>query len=108
MFGSKTRQIDIEMFTIYDTKVDAYREPLFAANEHDLYRTLHNTFQKDRDNNKYFLNAEDFQVFKIGDYCFKTGTLNSIEPKHVFNMHDIKGAVLKESPAMEPTPLQGH
>lgn len=96
MFKAKNRQVDLELFTIYDTKTDSYREPVFAVNQHDLIRQMLDQFQKNS-NNLYLTNAEDFAIYKLGDYCYATGTLKSHDPTHVVNMHELRAIVQKKA-----------
>lgn len=93
MFGKKNRQVDKEFFTIYDSKTDSYVEPVLATNQHDLARQMMNLFERQGSENKYYQNAEDYSLFKIGDYCHKTGSIASHEPKHVLNLHELRSAV---------------
>lgn len=105
MFGQKQenqRQSDLQLFTIYDSKTESYRDPVMAVNQHDLARQITNSFREQRDKNGYFANAEDYSVFYLGDYCRKTGTIAAREPVHQFNLHDLRSVVLNmESPAPE-------
>lgn len=93
MFGrnSTENQSDLEIFAIYDTKAKAYKPPAFAKNRHIAVRDLTNVM---RDNPKHelFLNAEDFQVFKLGSYSFQSGKIEAHPPEHVANLHEIKAS----------------
>lgn len=101
MFNKKERQPDIQLFSIHDSKTDSYNEPCFAINEHDLARQISNMFQEQRQKNKFYANSEDYSMFKIADYCYKTGTILAHVPKHVFNMRDIRTAVEHSDPPVD-------
>lgn len=92
MFNKKNeRAPDLEVFTIYDSKVGAYDIPSFAINRHDLVRQVINMFKDPRQsNNKFLLNAEDYQIFKIGSYDKATGCLTTCNPEHIANVHELK------------------
>jgi hypothetical protein len=93
---------DFVLYTIYDTKVDAYQAPVLAVNDQDIIRQMSNQFQKNLYENKFFANAEDYSLFAIGAYDKKTGSLTSFPtPKHVVNFHEIRAAILAEQPALD-------
>lgn len=97
MFGKKNNQTepDFEYFSLYDTKVEAYRPPVLAINQYDMLRQLDNMFKDpEHAKNQIVQNAEDFQLFKVGDFTKKTGTINSYPPVHVANLHEIRAAAL--------------
>lgn len=87
---------DAEYFTIHDSKVGSYRDPVLAINRHDLLRQI-DLFYRNESNHKdpLFINAEDFSIFKIGEYYKKTGTIYGCEPEHVANCHDLRSIVLR-------------
>jgi len=88
---------EFEYFTVHDTKTGSYREPVMAVNRHDLLREISNIFNdpQKRLTSQYFLNAEDFQIFKIGEYSKSTGVITPCQPEHVANFHDLKSATLR-------------
>lgn len=92
MFSKKNKQpADLEVFVIYDSKVEAYENPHFAVNQHDLTRQVVNMFKDPaQGQNKYLLNAEDYAIFKIAEYSRKTGQLEAHPPQHVANMIDLR------------------
>lgn len=94
MFGRKTepvRQSDFEMFTIFDSKTGSYEIPSFAINHHDMVRQVLNMFKDPAQrNNRFLVNAEDYSIFRVGNFCKKSGTLQSINPEHIANLHDLR------------------
>lgn len=99
MFGKvreNARQADRKFYVMYDTKTESYADPVIAVNDADFYRNLWNMFKQQGEQNRYYANAQDYQVFSIGDYCFKTGTISSWEPTHVLNCHELRAALESE------------
>lgn len=93
MFGkTKTEKTpDLEMFVIHDSKVNAYNNPSFAVNEHELCRDVVNLFlDPSQKQNKYLCNAEDFSIYRIGGYERKTGIITAHPPEHVVNMIELR------------------
>lgn len=91
-------QKDFDIFAMFDSKVGAYEMPMFAMNEHDMTREIMNVFQdsKNHSSNKYFLNAEDYSLFRIGYYSKKQGKLYTHNAEHVVNLHDLKNVVTQK------------
>jgi len=95
MFGKKQvdtipKEPDFEIFVAYDSKTGIYDSPVFAANQHDIVRSTINMFKTSKpDQSKYVANPEDFQIFKVGSYCKKTGIINSTTPQHIANLHEL-------------------
>lgn len=96
MFGKKSNANEtkstLHIFTIYDSKAQAYGDPLMDVNHFALTRAIANTFRSQPDN-KYLVNAEDYQVFKIGEYSNHTGIINAHPPEHVLNLHELKATM---------------
>lgn len=92
MFGKKDEpRIDLEFFTIYDSKTQSYDQPTFAINRHDIVRQVINIFKDpSQSNNKYLLNAEDYSIYRIGSYDKTTGLVNACNLEHVANMHELR------------------
>lgn len=102
MFGKKDKaQADLEYFTIYDSKTESYREPSLAINRHDLIRQIQNMFADPAQaKNVYLVNAEDYAIFKVGEFDRKTGIITSTPHEHIANMHDIRAVVQKQKPVL--------
>ena len=104
MFGKENKiNKDLDVFAIYDTKVENYGDPMFSINEHDFTRQVVNTFRDpSQKQNKYLINAEDYQIFKIGSYERKSGTIVPVNPKHIANMHELKAVAFRDV-GIDPT-----
>lgn len=92
MFGKKDNDTDLEFYTVYDSKAQHYCEPFPAKNKDVILRDFVNAFRKPEaaKENRYYMNAEDFSIFKIGGFIFKTGELRTQNLEHVANMHDLR------------------
>ena len=109
MFGqTKNKQeADLQIYTIYDSKTESYEDPRLAVNDADITRFLVNLFRDPRNANyKHLLNAEDYAIFRIGSYSRKTGTIESTNPTHVVNLHELRAAAGALPPIVrEPEPM---
>lgn len=86
-----------EYFTIYDSKVGVYREPILALNKHDILRQLDTLFREPDQKAQLFTNAEDFQLFQVGSYDTLTGQITPEQPIHIANLHELKSAVMRSN-----------
>lgn len=86
---------DLEFFSIFDSKSKSYDDPMYAPNKDVLLRDILNIFRNPEQSrkNKFFINAEDYSLFKIGSYSKKTGQLKIQNLEHVANFHDLKALV---------------
>lgn len=106
MFTKKeNRKPDLDVFVMFDSKVGTYDRPFFALNQDDLLRDVLNNMRKDAKDpncqNKYYMNAEDFSIFKIGSYYRESGEITGESAKHVVNLHELK--VLAQPSGIGPT-----
>lgn len=100
MFSKKEEiPADLEYFTIFDTKVGHYKTPMLVINKHEMFRELER-FMRNPENktDPLYTNAEDFQLFSVGNFTKKTGLINSWKPEHVANLHEIKSLVMRDQP----------
>lgn len=97
----------MQIYVIYDAKTDSYNDPSYAPNDGDLCRQLVNMFRDPRQSmNKYLLNAEDYQIFGIGNYCYKTGSIEAHPPQHIANMHELRTAAVEAQEQFSAASLQ--
>lgn len=89
---------ELEYFTLHDSKVGVYREPMLAINRHDILRQLTDLF-KDPEQQKAQIvaNAEDFALFKCGEFSKVTGKMTGTPLEHIANLHDIRSAVARSN-----------
>jgi len=88
-------QADVEFFTVFDSKSKSYTEPFPARNSDCVLRDFANAFRDPEAprKNRYYQNAEDFAIFKIGNFDLKTGRMVSHNVEHVVNLHDVRTMV---------------
>lgn len=110
MFGKNSdknqqEQADYEYFTLYDSKVGIYKEPMLAINQHDMLRQI-DTLMRDpkQQQNQLVTNSEDFQLFKVGAFWKKTGVICGCTPQHIANLHEIRSAVMRSIPLRNDSP----
>lgn len=101
MFGKSKPNEGAQYFTVYDSKAQCYVEPFPAPNKDVLIRDFINAFRKPEavNNNRYYLNAEDFQVFRIASFDFNSGELVPCKAEHVVNLHELRALVDADRPA---------
>lgn len=103
MFGKKDdNRFDREFFSIYDSKTGIYRAPLLHHNRFEIVREVENLF-RDPEHAKAQLvvNAEDFSIFKVGDFDTKTGEIRPTSaPEHIVNLNDIRLAAQRQTPQL--------
>lgn len=91
MFGTKKEKADKELFSIYDSKVAHWGDPIIAINRFDMMRS-YEVLLRQHPMDQKVTNAEDFAIFKIGDYSSSTGRISSHAPEHVANLHELRVA----------------
>ena len=100
---SKKSDPELEAFTVFDSKAGIYREPIFAINRHDIMRGYESTIRKYPDD-VLVTNAEDFSLFKIGEYSKKTGQFVATHHEHIANLIDLRSAFMRsQTPTSGPT-----
>lgn len=92
MFRRTEQEPDLEFFTVYDSKAKAYNEPFPAKNKDVVLRDFVNAFKKKEaaTENRYYMNAEDFSIFKVAQFDYKTGSLKTFNLEHVANLNDLR------------------
>lgn len=114
MFGGKTqKEPDSEFFTIYDSKTKNYREPALATNRFDLIRQFQNMMlDPQQAKNPYLINAEDYSIFKVGEFDRRTGAIKSTPHEHIVNLHDLRAVAQQKQANVTDInsahPGQGH
>lgn len=78
----------IQYFAIKDVKV-GFKSPFAAHNEQEAVRMIENTMNSQGEN-ELKMNAQDYQLYKIGEFCDQTGKFEGIDPEFVCNLIDYK------------------
>lgn len=112
MFGRKNDDdvVDngaLEFYTVYDSKARTYNEPFPAKNKEVVLRDFSNAFRKKEaaEVNRYYINAEDFAIFKCGKFDVQKGTLTGQGLEHVINLHDLR-AISQQSTSVKTPSAQ--
>lgn len=93
MFGQKNEtQPDLEIFAMWDSKAQCYKPPVLSTNKHTALRELSKLMSENK-SHEFFSNAEDFQLFKIGDYSYRTAKINWHNPEAITGLHELKAAL---------------
>lgn len=102
MFNKKKTEVqtDFDIFVMFDSKTESYDMPMYAMNEHDMVREIMNAFSdpQAQAKSKYYLNAEDYSLFRVGAYSKKLGKFFVQEAEHIANCHDLRATVQKTRP----------
>lgn len=96
VFGrsKEAKKSDVELFSIYDSKTGIYDLPSPAENQEDMIRAILNMFKSPEGrSHRYFLNAEDYALFKVGGFGKKSGELECHSPAHCANLHELRRLV---------------
>lgn len=93
MFGKKDKDHDLEIFVIYDSKPNNYRDPIVSPNQFEMVRAYENIIRTNP-SDQLVTNSEDFAIFRIGRYWKKTGKMELCDKEHIANLHEIKFAYL--------------
>jgi len=95
MFGKSDKAPDLEFFTVFDTKAQIYSEPFPFMNREVALREFTLAFKDPAagTKNRYYINSEDFKLFKIANFDFKQGVMTPVPMEHVVNFHDLRSMV---------------
>lgn len=61
----------LKMFTVYDSKAEAYMQPFFQMSTGQAVRAFENSCNDER--TEFFRHAADFTLFEIGEYDDQIG-----------------------------------
>lgn len=84
------------MFTIHDSKAEAYLQPFFSANIETAKREFGAAINGDGNFHQF---TEDYSLFYLGEFEQNEGKLNiELAPKHICNAMTLKKPRLLEVP----------
>lgn len=86
---------DSEIFVIYDSKSGSYKLPINAPDKFEMIRSYEQIYLN-TPQDQLIINAEDFSLFKIGEYYKKTGVLKLHDKEHVANCHELKASLVQK------------
>lgn len=99
MFGRKEEKSNTvrEYYCYYDSKAEIYERPILALNKQVLLRDVANMLRDPQHkDNPLLVNAEDFSIFKVGEFDSSTGQMTGCSPQHVANLHEIRAMIQRE------------
>lgn len=71
----------LHIYTVYDSKADAYLKPFFSQSNGAAIRSLTDTVNSGDNNNMITSHPEDYSLFLIGEWDESTGLLSRREGK---------------------------
>lgn len=78
------------IYSIFDSKAEAYSQPFFAPNDAVARRIFENSVNKD-ETVQLFHHPEDFTLFRIGDWDAVAGSISGFDaPRAVARGVDVK------------------
>lgn len=76
----------MEIFSVYDSKADAYLQPFFSRNMETAIRDFKAAVNDStRAGNNFYLYSEDYTLFCIGRFDENQGTIEAYVPKALMN-----------------------
>lgn len=99
MFAKKSDlQADTNMYIIHDIKAGNYDFPIYSLNDETMRRDIFNMMSSsEADKSKYFVNAEDYAIFRLCSFDKSQGVIHNTERYHIANLIDIKAAALQKN-----------
>lgn len=79
----------LNIYTLRDTRTEAFQRPIFLQNRAVLERSIHDALSDE--NNMICLHPEDYQIYSLGTYDEQTGEIKATPATHLFNAIDLKG-----------------
>lgn len=80
----------MRIYTVHDSKAEAYLQPFFAANDAVAMRYLE-TAANDS-GHEFARHAEDYTLFEIGGFDETTGNMDPVHPRSVTKIIDLIAA----------------
>lgn len=85
----------LKVFTVYDSKAEAYLQPFFSVSTGAAVRMFSDAITDS--NHQFHKHAADYTLFHIGEYDDTNGLLKAVTPVSLGNALEYKSA-----PALEP------
>lgn len=78
----------MRMFTIYDSKAEAYHQPFYSRTEAEAVRSCSQAVQEE--GHQFNLHAEDFVLFEIGNFDEQTGELTTCSGRSIIKFNELR------------------
>lgn len=89
----------LKVFTIYDSKVQAYKQPVFMRNSGEAIRAMQEILTDPQHNFTKF--CEDYTLFELGEYDDENASFNlHLTPKSVAKLNELKKPVETSKPTL--------
>lgn len=77
----------MRIFTIYDSKAEAYHQPFYSRTEGEAVRSCEQAANTEGQFSTY---AEDFILFEIGNFDEMTGELTATAGRSIIKFNELK------------------
>lgn len=71
----------MQIYSIRDSKADAYLQPFFASNEAVAKRYVASAVNTPK--HEFDVHTEDYSLYHIGTFSEETGTIHAVDPRCV-------------------------
>lgn len=78
-----------KIYTVFDSKAEAYLQPYYAKNDSVAIR-LFRVAANDKEH-QFSISAEDYTLFRIGEFDVNNGTITTELPTVIARAHELKG-----------------
>ena len=85
-----------KIFTVYDSKIEAYLQPFFQKATPQALRTF--TDMVNNPDHPFHSHAEDYTLFELGVYDETNGRIEWQEPHSITNGLEVKNGVTAHEP----------
>jgi hypothetical protein len=83
-----------DVFTVRDSKAEAFLQPFFAPNTSVAVRMLRDILAWD-DQHSFFVNAEDYALYHLGQYDDVAGIIQpNTQPLNITSLSEVKASVM--------------
>lgn len=79
---------DLVMFSIWDSKAEAYMQPFFAMNVAVAVRMWQEACQDE--GSQFWRHSEDYTLFRVGSFDQAKGTVSEETPISIARAHELK------------------
>lgn len=70
----------LKMFTVYDSKAEAYNQPFYMRSKGEALRAWHSTVNDKT--TQFYTHPADYTLFEIGEFDDSTGNITIYQAKH--------------------------
>lgn len=86
-----------QIYTLSDSKVSNFLTPFYVENEAMAIRNIASHFHPSANPESMILqHPQDFDLYYLGEYDTDTGKFETVPPKHISNLVQIRDRYLKE------------